>query len=245
MGDSKPLAMRLEAGAILPDAVERAAEAIGMTFGDAIGFGRLRWVELTFGDGRAPLRVKGPLELLDLKARIRRAGDARLADYVCTLARLTDSGVEVVGGGLARAEAEYVELRFTPLAVASLETADAARPEPQPARPLRDPAPLAAEPAAPKAPVLDDRWAAALAESRRAERLAAIEAHDATRPERGDVVNHRQFGRCAVVKIDDDHVSLRKPDGRVVQLGLSILKFTPAGREDKHQIFDVEVQRGA
>ncbi|MDD5307012.1 MAG: hypothetical protein PHU25_06795 [Deltaproteobacteria bacterium] len=240
MNDATPRAMRLEAGAMLPDAVERAADALGMAFGDAIGFGRLRWVELTFGDGRTPVRIKGPLELLDLKARIRRAGDARLADYVCTLARLTDNGVEVLGGGLARAEVEFVELSLTPLELAAVEPACAARAEVQAPRPPRDlPLPV------PQPPAIDERWAAALAESRRAERLASLEVDEGARPERGDVVNHRQFGRCTVVKIDDEHVSLRKPDGRVVQLGLTVLRFTPAGREDKHAVFDVEVARGA
>ena len=94
-------------------------------------------------------------------------------------------------------------------------------------------------------------WAEALAESKRLEKSGAAaarawedDASSAVVPLRGDVVNHRQFGRCVVAKIDDDHIFLKKPDGRIVQLGLPILAFAIQGAEGEATVFDVQVRRG-
>ncbi len=61
-------------------------------------------------------------------------------------------------------------------------------------------------------------------------------------PKTGDIVNHRQFGECTVVRLGDDHITLRKPDRRNVQLGLPILRFFREGEEDGHTVFRVEIK---
>jgi hypothetical protein len=90
------------------------------------------------------------------------------------------------------------------------------------------------------------KWSLALAESRRLERDGAAANWDDVEPvmpARGDIVNHRQFGRCDVVRVDSEHISLRKPDRRVVQLGLAILVFEPAGEQDGKTAYNVAVTR--
>ena len=242
----EPLALRLEGDFALPDAVLDAARRAGLVFADVSGFGALHWVELAKGDSVA--RLAGPFDLLDLKGRIRRVGELDLAEFVVTLSRHTDAGIEVLGGRLARASGSFVELRFEPLLAlaASAGAQPAARPQeaaavPTP-QPVREPAPPRAERNA-----LGEKWAEALAESKRLEKGAAAGVWDdgppAVVPTRGDVVVHRQFGRCVVAKIDDDHIFLKKPDGRIVQLGLPILEFAIQGAEGEATVFGVQVRR--
>jgi predicted DNA-binding protein with PD1-like motif len=236
------LAFRLENDVALPDAILDAAHRAELAFADVSGFGALDWVELVKGEG--VVRLAGPFDLLDLKGRIRRVGELDLAEFVVTLSRHTDAGLEVLGGRLARASARFVELRLQPLAALPA----AAQPlAPQPTAP---PVAAAATPRVEK-PALGEKWAEALAESRRLERAGTAAARlwedddaAAVVPGRGDVVNHRQFGRCVVAKIDDDYVFLKKPDGRIVQLGLPILSFAIQGAEGDTTVYDVQVRRG-
>jgi predicted DNA-binding protein with PD1-like motif len=231
-------AVRLEAGAELPAAVERAAEELGLEFCDIDGFGELEWIELATAGGSGTRRLDGPLNLLGLRGRLRRAGDVKLADYVCTASRDTGNGIELLGGALVGAGATFVELRFAPLKAAEVDAADADDGE----------AAEAAERPARRLP-LAGKWADALAESKRQEQRARDRGWDwdadreELRPALGDLVNHRQFGRCKVVRLDDEHISLRKPDGRVVQLGLAILEFTAAGEDEGKPVYDVAVRK--
>jgi predicted DNA-binding protein with PD1-like motif len=245
MTAAAPLAVRLENGVALPDAILDAARRAELAFADVSGFGMLEWVEIARGDGA--VRLAGPFDLLDLKGRIRRAGGIDLADFVVTVSRHTDAGLEVLGGRLVRAAARFVELRVEPLAAApAMEQSVAAQPAAIPA--AAPPAPVPPAPRVEK-PALGEKWAEALAESKRLERAGAAGARlwedetAAVVPKRGDVVNHRQFGRCQVAKIDDDHIFLKKPDGRVVQLGLPILSFAVQGAEGEAIVFDVQVRR--
>jgi len=238
VGPSKPHALRLEQGADLPSAIDAASEQLEIEFCDVSAFGELEWIELRFAGADEGRRLQGPLELLDLKGRLRRAGGVVLADYVCTVSRATDTGVELLGGRLIAARATFVEVAFLELQAADI--ADGERPA------APEPAPKPA--AEPKAPI-GARWAEALAESKLQERRARERGWDwdadeeELRPDRGDIVVHRQFGRCAVVRLDDEHISLRKPDGRVVQLGLAILRFTAAGDDEGKPVYDVVVRK--
>lgn len=234
----KPLALRFEKEVELPAAIESAAERLRIDFCDVSGFGVLEWVDVQAAGAEGPRRLHGPLDLLDLKGRLRRAGQVMLADFFCTLSRATDSGIELLGGRLITARAEFVEITLIDLEPADVgERAAAAAdtaPEPE------------AEPRLP----ISGRWAEALAESKRQERKARERGWDwdtgeeEIRPGRGDIVVHQQFGRCQVVRLDDEHISLRKPDGRVVQLGLSILEFSSAGTDEGKAVYDVAVKKG-
>jgi predicted DNA-binding protein with PD1-like motif len=232
---AKPFAVRFEGGADLPDAIVGASEQLGLSFCDVHAFGTLEAVEIQAAGAEGTRQLQGPLDLLDLNGRLRRAGGVVLADYFCTLSRATDSGIELLGGRLVAGRASFLEVTLFGLEAVEVES----RPD--------DPA-EAAPPPEPKAPVVG-RWAEALAESKRQERRARERGWDwdsdeeEVRPSRGDIVVHRQFGRCQVVRLDDEHISLRKPDGRVVQLGLAVLAFTPAGTQDGAEVYDVTVNK--
>ncbi len=235
-------AIRIESGESLPEAVDRAVEDLGLEFCDVTGFGRLEWVELKGDSNGPPTRMQGPFDLLDLRGRVRRVGSVIMSEYVCTISHVTDGEIRVFGGGLERAGVDFAELTFIPLVLAKGATvakdavakdADTGQDAPPPAAP---------------SPVKDDasKWSLALAESRRVEREGAAANWDDVEPvmpARGDIVNHRQFGRCDVVRVDSEHISLRKPDRRVVQLGLAILVFEPAGEHDGKAVYNVAVTR--
>jgi predicted DNA-binding protein with PD1-like motif len=236
-------ALRFESGAMLPSAAEAAAADAELGFCDVRGFGELHWVELqpTGGETR---RLRGPLDLLGLQGRLRRAGEVVLADWICTVSRETENGIEVVGGRLVAAECSFAEVSLTPLSAAAQRPQEkpAAPASPVEARPPARSAVAERPPAAPVPPVA--AFAEALAESRRQEALAPDrDRDDDVRPARGDLINHLQFGKCEVLRVDDDHVTLRKPDGRTVQLGLPILAFTEVGTEGRARVFDVRVRR--
>ncbi|HUT79007.1 MAG TPA: hypothetical protein VM285_15015 [Polyangia bacterium] len=246
--DLRVRALRFDNGTMLPAAAEAAAADADLGFCDVRGFGELNWVELqpTAGGTR---RLRGPLDLLGLQGRLRRAGDVVLADWICTVSRETDNGIEVLGGRLVAAECSFAELSLTPLAAlataANRGTEDdhAAASPPAAAQGASRPAAPEHRPA-PPAPAAAAQWAEALAESRRQEANAPDwDREDEIRPARGDLVNHLQFGRCKVLRIDDDHITLRKPDGRTVQLGLPILAFSEVGAEGQARVLDVRVRR--
>jgi predicted DNA-binding protein with PD1-like motif len=246
------LAFRLENDVALPEAILDAARRAGLEFADVSGFGALDWAELAKGEGVA--RLVGPFDLLDLKGRIRRVGELDLAEFVATLSRHTDAGLEVLGGRLVRASARFVELRLHPLSAFG-GAVGVQTPAAHAAQGAAPPIAVAHE-AAPQPPRVEkiafgEKWAEALAESKRLERNGGSAAKlweddeaAAVVPGRGDVVNHRQFGRCVVAKVDDDYIFLKKPDGRIVQLGLPILSFAIQGAEGEATVFDVQVRRG-
>lgn len=250
-GRSKPVGLRLEQGVDLPAAFESAATQLEIEFCDVSAFGELEWVELLAAGTEDAQRLRGPLDLLDLKGRLRRAGEVVLADYVCTVSQATDSGIELLGGKLIAAQTVFVEVALIDLDAAEVEPPEVEPPEVEPVEvELRTETVAEPAPAAEPAPPISGRWAEALAESKRQARRAKERGWDwdsdqeELRPSRGDIVDHRQFGRCTVVRVGDEHISLRKPDGRVVQLGLSILDFTATGAEDGKVVYDVKVGKG-
>ena len=240
-------AIRIEPGESLPEAADRAVEDLGLEFCDVVGFGRLDWVELNDDSQGPPTRMQGPFDLLDLKGRVRRVGSVIMSEYVCTISHVTDGEIRVLGGGLGRAGVNFAELTFIPLVLAKGATVvkeDVAKKAAEKEADTEQNVP----PPAASATVKDAaaKWSVALAESRRLEREGAAANWDDVEPvmpARGDIVNHRQFGRCDVVRVDGEHISLRKPDRRVVQLGLAILVFEPAGEHDGKTVYNVAVTR--
>jgi hypothetical protein len=66
------------------------------------------------------------------------------------------------------------------------------------------------------------------------------ESEEPYRPVRtGDILEHAQFGRCVVQRVDSDQetVSVRLRNGRLVRLNLEVLRLRFQGEEDGHQIF--------
>ena len=107
MTDSKTKGIRLEAGLELQAAVEATAVKLNLPFCDVAGFGELEWVELAGATEGETVFLQGPFQLVDLKGRVRLAGDTALVDMVCTLTRHTDNGIQTVGGILQRAKTVF------------------------------------------------------------------------------------------------------------------------------------------
>jgi predicted DNA-binding protein with PD1-like motif len=249
MKNTAPVGVNLNEGEELVAAAKRLSDQMGISFCDICGFGEVDWIELKGAGEEASLSLNGPFWLLDLKGRIRKAGDICLDDFFCTVSRHTDNGIQVLGGKLIRAGVKSVELSFSELSLPE-EIASELSPGPVDSQRVKEDLPKAAPavnpiaPAAATAVSMDDRWAHAIAESKRME-SRGLESDDEVeeRPKRGDIVIHRQFGRCTVLRIEDEHITLTKPDGRQVQLGLPILKFTRKDAAGRHTIFEVEVHR--
>jgi predicted DNA-binding protein with PD1-like motif len=244
--------IRLEEGLELRSAVLEYAVKLELSFCDIAGFGELEWVELA-GDAEGETTfLEGPFQLIDLNGRVRLAGDTSLLDLFCTLSRHTDNGIQLLGGKLQRAKTVFTELRLVPLTLGlgvSADISKPARPNPpklvpdssrpdHPIESLTPPPPTAAS-----TPGADNRWAKAIAESDRVQKQAHKDTRSDLIPSRGDIVKHLQFGRCTVVRVGDDHITLRKPDNRNVQLGIAILDFTFVDKEDKKSVFNVKVVR--
>lgn len=242
--------MVIEQGEVIPKALEITSNPLHSDFVDVSGFGELSWVELTHNsEDETKTRFEGPLQLLSLRGRIRRAGNLTISDFVCTVSRETDNGIQVLGGRMTKAKVKHLEVTLAPLAAQEDLVAEP-RPDPVP-KPVSESVPVKPKPEAPafKMPprpeqnrVMDDRWAKAVLESRRIEDETDYldDTSDAS-PKQSDIVNHKQFGECTVAMIGDEHITLRKPDGRNVQLGLQILNFKRVGHRDGKDVFDVQV----
>lgn len=258
-------------------ALEAAAREAGLEFCDIEGFGELAYADLEGPKKGTPQRINGPLTLLSIRGRTRRAGGIQLSEFVCTLSRHTDSGIEVLGGRLLGGLATILELRLHGLRTLEDALADSDSLAPEPPPPPR-PAPVVqrrempsrrdAEPQQPSPPAVERTpaqpelasqpargepfgagWAEVFAESQKLRRAVVAEGledeeedDEDYRPERGDFVEHRQFGRCRVVRIDDDHMTLKKTDGRLVQLGLQVLLFKPKGEAEGKPIYEAYVK---
>lgn len=162
-----------------------------------------------------------------------------MSDFVCVISRETDNGWQVLGGRLTDAIALFLELTITPLEIPE----EAIRPSPRPSE-VTAPSPTPKKSESASESAIKDRWMNAVEEARRIRGEADFtnDAEPETRPSRGDFVHHMHFGECNVTRITDEHITLRKPDGRNVQLGLPILAFIPAGSREGKKVFRVEVK---
>lgn len=125
---------------------------------------------------------------------------------------------------------------------AAVETPQA--PAPAPASAPTPAVSFTAESAPP--PSHKQSWADAVMASVRAEseredaEEGAEEEHEDYRPVRpGDILDHQQFGRCVVQRVDSDgdFVTVRLRNSRLVRLSLEVLRLRYQGDEDGHQVF--------
>jgi predicted DNA-binding protein with PD1-like motif len=242
--------LRIEAGNELKAAIEELAIKHSFAFCDISGFGELEWIELAGASENDVKYFEGPFQLIDLKGRIRIAASMVLLDLVCTVSRYTDNGIQVLGGKLMRARTIFTEVSFCALTIpngtnttrdsATMElvtpeketklVSDSSKPRPS------------VPPESPQSTSPDGRWAQAIVESEQVRRNSEKSAAEDELPRTGDIVNHRQFGRCLVIRLGDEHITLQKPDKRTVQLGIAILDFARAGKEGKQSVFQVSVK---
>jgi hypothetical protein len=232
MTDHTVFSKTLESEVPIPKSLDDAAISFRLDFCDVRGFGNLKWAEIIDAVGNV-VRLEGPLDLLSLNGRVRHAGPVTVSDYRVMLARHTDDGIQVVGGRLQRGMATLLELSFTPLQTG--ETIRAAASNTYMGKRTAEKSGKA------------QAWAKAMELSSALEKKgkgAQAWAEESVKtPEIGDVVQHRQFGDCTVVKLDDEHVTIQKPDGRVVQLGLRIMQFTAVHEEDGRTLWEASVKR--
>ena len=264
MSDNKSFGIRLEESPTLPAAAEQSAVAYDSAFCEVSGFGELEWLELMLDETTNTVqRFEGPLQLVQLNGRVRAAGPVVLSDFMCIVSRRTDNGIQLLGGKLHRALAAYLDLVLTPLTPIEEAGLDKSKAAPQatagtaalqppsaatlPAKPayLKESAPTPSDREVNRAPAaLDDRWAKAVLESKRQQDAPDFFDEDEEReirPKRGDLVIHAQFGECLVTRMDDDHITLRKPNGRNIQLGLPVLRFVSIGERNGKKAFRVEI----
>lgn len=232
MTEKDTLAKTIDSRVVVPGAIDEAALSFHLSFCDITGFGNFEWAEIEDSAGSA-LRLEGPLDLLSLRGRLRHAGAVTVSDYRVLFAMLTDDGLSVVGGRLVGGEATLLELAFSPLQIA------------QPAGSISA-STYRGKRAAEKAGK-EKAWATAMdlssALEKKGDSAHLWEEAPAAQPAQGDVVKHQHFGDCTVVKVGDEHISLQKPDGRIVQLGLRILSFTLRQTEGNKTLWDVSIKR--
>jgi len=232
MTDHTVFAKTLETQVPIPKSLDDAAISFRLEFCDVRGFGNLKWVEILDTAGNV-VRLDGPLDLLSVNGRVRHAGSVTVSDYRILVALRSDDGIRVVGGQLKRGEATLLELSFTPLQTG--ETVRTAASNTYMGKRTAEKSGKA------------QAWAKAMELSSALEKKgkgAQMWAEESSRtPEIGDVVKHRQFGDCTVVKLDDEHVTIQKPDGRVVQLGLRIMQFIPVHEDGDRTLWEASVRR--
>jgi hypothetical protein len=196
------------------DLVEALAQ-LGGADGWVTGAGQIEAVELRVAaegaDVLTPLR--GRFNLLSL------AGP-RGGPFAVTVARLSDAGLQVLGGELVRARSAGVTVTLLPATRDAVST---------PGKPAGAPG----------------TWATAATASAVALARAADERPEEPVPEAGDWVQHFAFGVCEVLTSDGDRLRIRDIEGprRVREVALSMLRVTGPTESDGKRLFQL-VRRG-
>lgn len=175
--------------------------------------GEVEAVELLVaGEGADATRpLKGRFTLLSL------AGPSK-GPFSVTLARLSDTGIEVLGGVLVRARSAGVTV-----AVHAAMASDAG---------------IAAS--------LPSPWVKAAAVSAAIAAREAVEEVDELSPEAGDLVDHFAFGLCEVVTSDGERLKIRdaKVPGRIREVSMTMLNVMQPTESDGKRLFRLG-RRGA
>jgi hypothetical protein len=205
-----PPAARL---AFIPPGVDLAEGLgrLGVADGWVQGTGQVETVELRVAAEGADTvtSLRGRFNLLSL------AGP-RGGPFAVTLARLSDAGLQVLGGELVRARSAGVTATLQP----------ATRDDP-----VRAPGPP---------PGATPTWAtAAEASAKMAARAAEEHAPDEPVPDAGDWVQHFAFGLCEVLTSDGDRLRIRDVEGarRVREVALAMLRVTGPTESDGKRLF--------
>lgn len=242
---TRTLILRVERGEELPAALIQALDRAGATSGWVQGTGIFEAAELVLFDAtertyERPRRIESPSTLLALSGSIASFGGLTTPRLTATLARETETGLEVLGGELAWARALSVELAVTVFEDLNLiRVADEGTGLPMltdgpplqpPQTALFDSTPPVSAPAAqlhasaqpPPIQSAASTGATPTAPPRRARAADEVDTY----PEAGDYVSHFHFGECVVVDSDGDRIRLRQSrDGRVREVSLTMLKI--------------------
>ncbi len=279
---------RVEAGESVVSALVHMARAREVTTAWVSATGSLRSIVLDFTDlasgGRTdPRPFGGGLELLSLSGNLSSAGGELVLEATAQVARLTDNGVEVLGGHLVDAVAHAVELRvecyddlglrrevdgalglalWRGESTAAREDAPRRAPPapPPPAQPSGVSWALAAQvsaereagpaierrrPSAPSAPMAGGAPLPFVPDPLPArKRTGDDEPTGAHSPERGDFVDHKQFGLCRVEKVSDDGgLVIRLETGRRKLIKLDVLDVLDPREEGGKRVYPLRPRR--
>jgi predicted DNA-binding protein with PD1-like motif len=213
--------------------------------------GFLEEIALTHYDpaGRAmapPRHFRGALTLLSARGVIGELSGHLDLQLQVMVSRLGDNGIELLGGTCASGRVltcevvievmEDVLLRRAvdrglglPLLSETFSAGPSAA-DTQPASSEASAALSPAEPATPEPP-------SALPPPGEPEEEDEIEPYRQIKA--GDLIEHRQFGLCEVQRVsgDEEFVTVRLRNNRLVRLSLDVLDLRYKGDEDGHQVF--------
>jgi len=199
-------------------------------------------------------QLRGPLQLLQCSGVLSELRGKMDLQLNAMASRQRDNGVELLGGVCTGAKVVACEFilevmddlvlrrevnRKSGLAIwKEIFSSQASAPTS-----LEQPAVFSEHTAAPEAAVVEKyTWADAVMESVRAhaepkEEQGPEEPYRAIRE--GDIIDHRQFGRCEVQRVDanEEFVTVRLRNGRQVRLNLDVLGLRYVEDEGGHQIF--------
>ncbi len=206
-------AVRLAVIAPGTDLVEGLAK-LGGSEGWVQGSGYVDTVEVRVATegGPAVTLLRGQFNLLSING-------PRAGPLTVTLARLSDAGVQVVGGELVRGRSAGVTVILQPVAQHGASVA--------------------------KAPAGPPTWATTASASAAARAREEDEQVDDPTPDAGDWVQHFAFGLCEVLTSEGDRLRIRDVEGprRVREVSLSMLRVTGPTDSDGKRLFQL-VRRG-
>jgi predicted DNA-binding protein with PD1-like motif len=231
----------------------------------------LAFTELDAGEEGEARRFEGGLELLQLSGNLSSSEGDLVLEARAHLARATDNGVQVLGGRLVDAVAHAVEFRVecyddlglrreaddaTGLRLWRGDRLDTRAAPPRPSAP-RDERPGVSWAAAAQAS--SERVAPPSVERRRAagpsgalpfvpdpipSRKKADDDLDVHSPERGDWVDHKQFGLCRVENLaEDGGLLIRLETGRRKLIKLDFLDVLPPREDGNKKIYPLRPKR--
>jgi hypothetical protein len=183
---------------------------IGGPDGWVQGAGHVEAVELRVANEGTDtvITLRGRFNLLSLSG-------ARGGPFSVTLARISDAGLEVLGGELVEARSAGVTVTLQPA--------------------TRDETGRAKGPL----PGATPTWVTAAGASAQARAREAEEQVDDPTPEAGDWVQHFAFGLCEVLTSDGDRLRIRDVEGprRVREVALSMLRVAGPTESDGKRVF--------
>jgi hypothetical protein len=190
------------------------------------GSGYVDSVQLRVATDGAPAvtALRGQFNLLSMTG-------PRRGPLTVTLARVSDAGLQVVGGELVRGRSAGVTVILQPV------THDAVAQDP--GRP--DPVTPDAAGLARKIPASPATWATAAAASAAAKGRDQDDHGDDPTPEAGDRVEHFAFGLCEVLTSDGDRLRIRDVEGphRVREVSLAMLRVTGPTESEGKRLFQL------
>jgi predicted DNA-binding protein with PD1-like motif len=184
---------------------------------------------------RTPRRFVAALEILQLSGSVCELDGRLHLQAHATLSRERDNGIEVLGGRLLGGRVFGVEF-----VVESFDDVSLVRERDARTGLVRWSAGGAVSSAAPASSAWQEVAAASTDRLERdATQKAAIAQEIVVRA--GDFVEHPKFGRCRVERVEGEQefISARMANQRLVRLSLEVLELVPAGSEGDGQVFRV------